>query len=337
MEISVDISFLASIVTNITSPTLMSGSGSTHPSFPPYRWTFVALSAVQAVLIGLPSAGLPDFLRPYAGRGWAIVLPVSIGGVVSVLIIVPDLASWLTWLALVLPIATGLALGWAMHGAQPYFALLAVPIFICTFISTPWVSDLACLLTSGLGMVFLGRMLVGAVTTVHSASRDEWKTRRRSSFAIVRIALVGTAAIDCYLVFSDNIAQPNENINKAVPVLWANETTELKFPSFQNVRIVSESMGAEDIFVPAVLGALLAEEGGGLRRQWTAVGVEFVLALAWGCMWMINGVSGLPCTVSVGFASMLFWGTTFGGRFETEEEEAQTHDAPLVYRDHIAD
>src|SRR3954453_11765561 len=77
------------------------------------------LLAFQALLVALTGAGIPRWLERAAGRGWALVLPVSIAGVVAGIAIFPQLADGLTWIALIL-VGPGaiLALSWALHGAR---------------------------------------------------------------------------------------------------------------------------------------------------------------------------------------------------------------------------
>ncbi len=82
------------------------------------------LLAFQALLVALTGAGIPPWLERLAGRGWALILPVSIAAVVGGIELFPQLADGLTWIALILvPPGAALALGWALHGARPPFAL----------------------------------------------------------------------------------------------------------------------------------------------------------------------------------------------------------------------
>src|SRR5258705_9749475 len=94
---------------------------------------FIAADAVllstQATLVALPAAGVPGWLRRFAGGWWALILPLSIAVVVGAIELVPATADALTWVALVLvPPGAALALGWAMHGARPPLGLLAAPL-----------------------------------------------------------------------------------------------------------------------------------------------------------------------------------------------------------------
>src|SRR5258708_31159468 len=89
------------------------------------------LISVQASLVALPAAGVPRWMRRFAGGGWALILPLSIAVVVGAIELVPETADALTWVALLLiPPGAALALGWAMHGARRPLALLAVPLLV---------------------------------------------------------------------------------------------------------------------------------------------------------------------------------------------------------------
>ena len=90
------------------------------------------LLAFQALLVALTGAGIPPWLDRLKGRGWALILPLSIAVVVAAIELVPEVADGLTWIALILvPPGAALALGWAMHGARPAFALIAASRCSC--------------------------------------------------------------------------------------------------------------------------------------------------------------------------------------------------------------
>ena len=94
----------------------------------------VALDAAQAVCIALPAAGVPAALLRLGGRAWALVAPASLLGAVLAIWLVPDSADVMTWVALLLvPPGCALGLGWAIHGARPWLALLTVPLVILAF------------------------------------------------------------------------------------------------------------------------------------------------------------------------------------------------------------
>src|SRR3954452_18895837 len=89
----------------------------------------LVLTVAQAACVALPAAGLPRWIERLRGRWWAVVLPLNIAVVVAAIARVPSTAAVLTWVALLLiPPGCALALGWAMHGARPWLAVLVVPL-----------------------------------------------------------------------------------------------------------------------------------------------------------------------------------------------------------------
>src|SRR4051794_10708006 len=95
----------------------------------PFILSDAALLGTQAALVALPGRGLPPVLDRFSGRGWALVLPLSIAVVVAAIAAFPGVAPGLSGLALVaIPPLAAAALGWAMHGARPPLALLAIPL-----------------------------------------------------------------------------------------------------------------------------------------------------------------------------------------------------------------
>jgi hypothetical protein len=95
----------------------------------------VVLDAAQAVCIALPAAGIPAALaRRLGGRAWALVAPLSLLGTILLISLAPDSADVFTWIALLLvPPGCALGLGWAIHGARPWLALLTVPLLVFAF------------------------------------------------------------------------------------------------------------------------------------------------------------------------------------------------------------
>ena len=85
----------------------------------PFLDAEAVIIAAQAALVGLPGRGVPRWLERFTGRGWALILPLSIAVVVAAITLVPEVADALTWISLILiPPGAFLALGWAMHGAR---------------------------------------------------------------------------------------------------------------------------------------------------------------------------------------------------------------------------
>jgi len=268
----------------------------------PYGWPYVFLLTVQASLIGLPSHGLPEFALPCVGRAWGLVLPISIGGVIGILIFFPGLAQVLTWLSLIaFPILFAAAVGWAMHGARPWLAVVALPLLLLAmFCTSKRAVDLASLSLTALSVVTLGRLLVG-VMVGKSGSQQE----RRYSLLLIRVALVVTATIDAILVFWNILQKPDGHINHAKPGIPGRNGTTFFLPKLQYLTFDGWLIGYEDVFVAAVFGALLAEEGVSLQKQWLAAVVTLALSLLFSLLfWVVNTV---PDTVPIAVACLLFW------------------------------
>ncbi|WP_022928323.1 hypothetical protein [Patulibacter americanus] len=279
----------------------------------PYSWQNMVLVAMQSLLVALPAAGLPAFARRFAGRGWSLVLPLSIAIVVAALAVVPALASGLTWLALlaVPPLAAG-AVGWAMHGARPWLALLALPaIVVAVALPDDRAGDVAALLLTALSCVTLGRLLAGVVggvdpeRTARAVPAGAAAVRRALTvvppLAWIRIALVAMAVIDAVLVFSGGLQAPNATLNAAVPSVAATELPRLQF-----VRFEGASMGYGDVFVAGVLGAVLAAEGARRRVQAAAAAATLGVSLVFDLLFAVVDV--LPATVPLAIVTLLFGG-----------------------------
>lgn len=295
----------------------------------PFSWWSVVLNATQAVLVLLPAAGLPLWARRYAGRSWSLVLPLSISVVVGLLAVLPGAAVGLTWLALVAtPLLAAAALGWGAHGARPWLAVLAVPAFVVAVVREgERAGQVGALLVTALSCVALARLLVGAVDTASGATPGEagdhtgsagravrpapggsvptraWAAAGRLAAVLpatawIRVALIAMAAIDAVLVFSGGLQEPNRALNAAVPAA--------ELPRLQFVQIGTASMGYGDVFVAAVLGALLAAEGASRRTQAVAALATLGLTTAFDLLFWIQ--STLPATVPVAAAVLLFGG-----------------------------
>jgi hypothetical protein len=232
------------------------------------------LLAVQAALVGLVGAGVPEWLRRFATARWALVLPLSIGVVVGAIALVPDVADVLTWVALLLvPPGAALALGWAMRGARPALALLAAPLLVLAWgWQTSPSGELAGLALTALSCVTLGRLLAGGAPT-------PW----------LKLGIVAMAIVDAILVFSNGLEQPNAVLNAAVPAPG--------LPQLQYVSFGPANLGYGDLFVAGVLGGVLAVEG---ARAWRWALVTWVFAEAFTLLFYVTDT--LPATVPVAVA-----------------------------------
>lgn len=263
----------------------------------PFSWPSALFTALQALLVALPAAGLPAFARPFVGRWWSLVLPLSIAVVVGVLAVLPGAASALTWTALIaVPPLAGGALGWAMVGARWWLGIAALPLLA---VAIAWdgriAGELAALTLTALSCVTLGRLLAAVVGGVAAAAG--------SGLVWIRVGLVAMAVIDAVLVFSGGLEKPNATLNAAVPAAG--------LPRLQFLSLDGASLGYGDVFVAAVLGAVLAAEGASRRVRVAAAGALLVVGLLFDLLFWVFDT--LPATVPVAIVTLLFGG--FSGGF----------------------
>src|SRR3954454_16895214 len=219
------------------------------------------------------------FLARLKGPAWALFLPLSIAIVVAAIAAIPQVADGITWIALILvPIGAMLALGWALRGARPPFALLGAALFILAWTETGSLAgDATAAALTALSASTVGRLLAGLVPGVY-----------------LRLGIITMAIIDAYLVFSEKLQGPNATLNAAVPVQGA--------PQLQYLELHYASMGYGDIFVAGVLGGVLAAER---ARQLPAALLVLVLSIAWDLLFL--HFNTLPATVPVAVATALLW------------------------------
>jgi hypothetical protein len=238
----------------------------------PFWLSIGGLSAVQGVLVALP--GRPITLplpRRLQGRWWALVLPLSIVVVIGGIALDSASAHFLTWLALIaVPPLAAVALGWIVHGARPPLALCAVPLFALAWAAKGELGgQAAALALTGLACVSLGWLLVCVVPA-------RW----------VKLGIYAMAIVDAYLVFTDLLQQPNTVLNSAAPAA--------NLPKLQLVDFGSALMGFGDLFIAAVLGALLARDR---RLQARGAILAALLCCAWDLLFFF--IHETPATVPV--------------------------------------
>ncbi len=215
-------------------------------------------------------------LQRLAGRWWALVPPASIVGVVYLVTALPGMASAPTWLALfAYPALAAVALGWAMHGARPAYAV-AVPGLLAA--AWAWSGTLAgelpAALLTALSCVTLARLLRGVAPAV-----------------ALKLGVVAMAVADAILILADQLQGPADAMHAAAP--------PAELPRLQLAVIGSAGLGYGDLFLAAVLGAILAVEGG-RRAQIAMVAVLFALAAAFDALFLV--LDTLPATVPVALA-----------------------------------
>jgi hypothetical protein len=219
----------------------------------------LVLIAAQAACVALPAAGLPAWLQRFRGGAWALVLPLCI--------------AILSWAALILiPPGCALALGWAMHGARPALAVLAVPAVAIVWVNQDTrIGQIATIFLIAGSCVTLGRLLAGA-----------------APLTLLKIGIVAMAIVDCILVFGNQLQAPNATLIAAVP---AHGLPQLQSASFDHA-----GLGYGDFFAAGVLGGVLAADG---RTQLAAAVGVLVASLAWDQMFFFYDT--LPATVPVAF------------------------------------
>ena len=231
--------------------------------------------ALQAAVVAAPRpVPRPAWMERFRGRGWALVPIGSIVVVVFAIRYVSDTATGLTDLALVaVPLLAAAALGWAMRGARAPLALLAIPLFLLAWLDkTTLVGEASGALLSALSCVTLG-VLLAAVTP------PGW----------LKAGIVLMAAADTWLVISDLLQSPNAALVAAHPPAG--------LPQLQSEVFGTVSMGYGDLFVAALLGAVLAATW---RRQWQAALLTLAIAAVFDLLFLV--ISELPATVPVALA-----------------------------------
>jgi VanZ family protein len=249
----------------------------------PFWLSIGALSLVQAALVALPgrTARIPLAAR-LQGRWWALVLPLSIVVVIGGIALDSASARFLTWLALIaVPPLAAVGLGWIVHGARPPLALLVVPLFALAWAAKGELGgQSAALALSALACVTLGWLLVCVVPA-------RW----------VKLGIYAMAIVDAYLVFTDLLQAPNTVLNSVAPAA--------DLPKLQLVSFGSALMGFGDLFIAAVLGALLSRDR---RLQIRAAILAAFLCCAWDLLFFF--IHETPATVPVALTllTLELWG-----------------------------
>ncbi len=243
----------------------------------------LVLVAVQAAVVALPGAGVPPRLARFAGRWWALVLPLSLGLVVAAIALASVVADALALLAAVaVPPLAAAALGWGMRGARAWLALVAVVLLALAWWRDGTLLGEACAVAlTALSCVTLGRLLAAAAPL-------RW----------LEAGIIAMALLDCALVFGQQLQAPNATLNAAVAAGG--------YPRLHVAGLGDAAMGYGDLFAAGVLGAIVAACGQSPSRV-----ALLVLACAglWDLLFLVR--DDLPATVPVAVALVL-WRATWG-------------------------
>jgi prepilin signal peptidase PulO-like enzyme (type II secretory pathway) len=227
------------------------------------------LTVAQAACVALPGAGLPRWAERLRARAWALALPLSIAVVVAAIAVLPSTANVLTWVALILvPPGCALALGWAARGARPWAATLAAPLLaIAWTLPDDHLGQAATTVLIAGSASTLGRLLAGA-----------------APLPLLKAGVVAMASVDAFLVFSNNLQQPNAVLVAASPGPG--------LPQLQSASFGGAGLGYGDFFAAAVVGGILAAER---RPQLVAAAATLAVSLVWDQLFLVYDV--LPATI----------------------------------------
>jgi hypothetical protein len=253
---------------------------------PSFAVSICVLAVVQAVVLAVPAPREIALLARFRSRWWAAIPAASVVGFVFGERALSGLADGLTYLALIaVPPLAALALGWAMRGARPWFALGAALLFGVAWADRHGlVGDVAGLLLDALSCVSLGMLLVAVTPRV-----------------LVKLGIVATAVVDTWLIVSQLLQAPNSALGAAAPVAH--------LPQLQRVVFGRATMGYEDLFVAALLGALLAAQP---RLALRGALIAGIVALTMDLLFLV--VNELPATVPIAVTLLILEASTLGAR-----------------------
>jgi hypothetical protein len=237
----------------------------------PFWLSIGVLSLVQAALVAAPRAPSSALLRRLQSRWWALVLPLSIVVVVAGIALESASARFLTYLALVaVPPLAAAALGWLVRGGRAPLALATLPLFALAWaLEGSLAGETAALALSALACVTLGWLVACVVPS-------PW----------LKLGIYLMAAIDAWLIATNLLQEPNAVLNAAAPAA--------DLPRLQLASFGSAVMGFGDLFIAAVLGALLASDR---RLQLQGAALAAVVCVAFDLIFF--AVDQSPATVPI--------------------------------------
>ena len=242
----------------------------------PFWASDATLLVAQAAAVAVPARRDVNWAGQLRGRLWAVIPVASLVGVIAAVRATSASATALADLALVaVPPLAAAGLAWAMRGARLGLAPLAALLFAIAWIDrTGLAGDGA-----RLGLIVLSCVTLGVLLA--AVAPATW----------LKAGIVAMALADTALTIADLLQAPNGTLNAAVPPGG--------LPSLQRALFGSAVMGYGDLFVAALLGALVAREG---RR--TGQVALLVLALAAVFDLLFFAVDELPATVPVAVATV---------------------------------
>jgi hypothetical protein len=238
--------------------------------------------AVQAGMVAAPRrvTGQRSFgrwLERRQSRWWAAIPLGSIVVVIFAIDLASGTADGLTWLALIaVPILAAAAFGWATRGARWWLFWIAAPLLAVAWIWPHRIEgQAAAMLLTAFSCVTLGVLLA-------TVCPPAW----------LKVGILLMAAGDSYLVLTDLLQTPNNQLVTAAP-----HVGHVHLPQLQGVTFQDVLLGYGDLFVAAVFGGVLARER---RGQWSMALLTGLLAGAFDLLFFV--LNELPATVPVALA-----------------------------------
>jgi hypothetical protein len=244
---------------------------------PSFAVSIVSLSLFQGLLVAVPAAHQVPLLARLRSGVWALIPLAALLGFIVASNALAGLANGLTWLSLVsVPPLALAALAWAMRGARPWLAPLAALLFALAWADRGGLAgETAGVLLDGLSAVTLG-VLLAAVAPA----------------ALVKLGIVAASIADVVVIATNTLQKPNNALAGAAP--------PVHLPQLQLETFGRAILGYEDLFVAALLGALLAAQP---RRALSGAALVAALALCFDLLFF--AVSNLPATVPVAVALLV--------------------------------
>lgn len=239
---------------------------------------------MQAALVAAPRPPGSGLLDRLSSRWWALLPPLSIAVALAAVALYSGVADFLTYLALVaVPPLAAAALAVFMRGGRPALALLVPPLFVLAWAAKGELGGKAAALAlTATACITLGWLLASVVA-------PRW----------LKLGIYATAAVDAYLVAGELLQSPNAVINAAAPGIG--------LPQLQFVAFGSARMGFADLFIAALLGAVLA---GSRPLQLRGAAIAAVACLSFDLLFFAFDL--LPATVPLAIALAL---TELSARF----------------------
>lgn len=240
-----------------------------------------SLLALQAAVVAAPrTPPRAKWISRLRGPLWAAIPIVSIVGVVFAIRFVSSTANALTYVAVVaVPPLAAVALAWAarpegrLSAGRVIGAVVWTAALFATATGSGLLSEGAASLLSALSCVTLG-VLLAAVAPLR------W----------LKLGVVAMAAADVWLVASDILEHPNSLLVQAQPGVFLGA----QLPRLQSEIFGGVTLGYGDLFIAALLGAVLAAGG---RPQWPAALLTLAFAAVFDLLFLVVGE--LPATVPV--------------------------------------